>query len=289
MFGHLLNSEALDIAESLALEHRNPWSSITTEEQRAVKLEISKRLTDLHEEPYKSSERDAFRALGKISLIQYGIYTTGLSAWTFFSGANSSVYWWIFLFYGPLLTFLMNYIFVPLNPAAAKQRVLVKQFDQAQEIGLQRFLQALEELKYSSSPKSSGPKPHAKLAVIRPEQAEELCAAWLRSLGFLDAAVTRYSRDGGIDVESQYLCAQVKHQKAPVGVKAIRELYGVAVQEKKTPVFFALSDYTQEAKAFATKVNMPIIRYYSNSLLPINEPGALFVSQGPRFISRSTL
>lgn len=288
MFRHLLNSQALDLAESIALDQRNPWSKLTVEEQGAIKLEIYKRLREIHSQDFKTADDNAFRALRKISVVNYAICVTGFSSWLLIQGADPNLLWSIFLFYAPVMVLCLNYFLTPLSPAISKKRVLIKDLNQATEVGLQRFLRALEELKYSSSPNSSGPKPNADLKEITPQQAEELCAAWLRNLGFLDASVTRYSRDGGIDVDSQYLCAQVKHQTAPVGVKAVRELYGVAVHEKKTPIFFALSDYTHEAKAFATNVNMPIIRYYSNSLEPINKPGELFVSQGPRFISRRT-
>ena len=287
MFRHLLNSEALDLAESLAHDQCNPWAKLTAEEQGAIKLEIYKSLKKIHLQDFEAAENNSFRALRKLSLIQYVIYVAGFSLWLTLGGADLNVLWSVFLFYAPVIVLCINYFLTPLSPAIVNKRALVKDLNEASEVGLQRFLLALEELKYSSSPNSSDPKPNADLKEITPEQAEEFCAAWLRNLGFLDASVTRYSRDGGIDVESQYLCAQVKHQTSPVGVKAVRELYGVAVHAKKTPIFFALSDYTQEAKAFATNVNMPIIRYHSNSLVPMNQPGELFVSQGPRFIHRS--
>jgi hypothetical protein len=277
----------LDIGDSLALSRRNPWSKLSPQEVVDTKMEIYKQLRRIHSESFESSQGAARKVVLLVSVTQYIAYAIGFSAWNFVAKADPSILWSIFLFQAPVLTLLLNFFLLPLFAAVRRHRSLVNSYDQVVGIGYDRFLSSLEDLKYSSSPSHTAPKPEVDLKEISPQEAEEFCAAWLRSLGFLDAQVTRFSRDGGIDVESQYLCAQVKHQVAPVGVKAVRELFGVAVHEKKTPVFFALSDYTLEAKTFATKVGMPIIRYFPNSLVPLNQPAELLISQGPKFVSSS--
>jgi hypothetical protein len=284
MANHSLGSDALDIGDSLALARRNPWSKLSQQEVVDTKMEIYRQLRRIHSESFDSSQGAAKKVVVLVSATQYIAYAIGFSAWILVGKADPSILWSIFLFQAPVLTLLLNYFLLSLFAAVRRHRSLVHSYDQVVGIGYDRFLSSLEDLKYSSSPSHTAAKPKADLKEISPQQAEEFCAAWLRRLGFLDAQVTRFSRDGGIDVESQYLCAQVKHQEAPVGVKAVREPFGVAVNEKKTPVFFALSGYTQEAMTFASKVDMPIVQYLSNSLLPVNEPAQRLVSRGPRFI-----
>lgn len=287
MDNHALLSDAYDIAESLALSRRNPWEKLSPQDVLDTKIEILKHLRSNHAEKILKLQEPAHTFMAFVSIAQYSIYGIGLTVLWLLRTTDLSFLWWIFLFYAPLITLCMNYFLFRISPSVRKYRTFVQNLDQVIARGYERFLSSLEDLKYSSAPSSTAPKPKADLKEISPQQAEEFCAAWLRSLGFLDAQVTRFSRDGGIDVESQHLCAQVKHQTAPVGVKAVRELFGVAVHEKKTPVFFALSDYTSEAKTFATKVGMPIIRYFPNSLAPLNQPAELLISQGPKFVSSS--
>jgi hypothetical protein len=250
-----------------------------------IKMEIGKQLRLINRDKILELQKPAHKVMAIVSITQYSTYGIGLSVMWLIRTTDLSFLWGVFLFYAPVLTLLMNYFLFPISPSVRKYRNFTRGLEQVIDRGYEMYLRSLEDLKYSSSPSSTAPKPKADLNELSPQQAEEFCAAWLRSLGFLDAQVTRYSRDGGIDVESQHLCAQVKHQTAPVGVKAVRELFGVAVHEKKTPVFFALSGYTQEAVTFATKVGMPIVHYLSNSLAPVNQPAESLVSLGPRYIS----
>lgn len=287
MDNHSLVSDAYDIAEGLALSRRNPWLKLSLQDVLDTKADIAKQLRLMHSEKIGKLQVPAHSVIAIASISQYFAYGIGLTIYTLVRNADLGILWGIFLFYAPVLTLCMNYFIFRMSPAVRKYRNFLRSLDLVVGLGYDRFLSSLEDLKYSSSPSDTAPKPKADLKVMSPQEAEEFCSAWLRSLGFLDAQVTRFSRDGGIDVESQYLCAQVKHQVAPVGVKAVRELFGVAVHEKKIPVFFALSDYTLEAKTFATKVGMPIIRYFPNSLVPLNQPAELLISQGPKFVPSS--
>lgn len=78
-----------------------------------------------------------------------------------------------------------------------------------------------------------------------------------------DALVTRASQDGGIDVESARMAAQVKHYAKPVGASAVRELYGVAVAKGKVPVFFAQNGFTAAALEFASSAASPGVLLFS--------------------------
>jgi HJR/Mrr/RecB family endonuclease len=96
---------------------------------------------------------------------------------------------------------------------------------------------------------------------MSPLEAEEFAGQLLRHFGVIGAKTTRYSRDGGIDVEGNDLVAQVKHQQNPVGVGVVREIYGVAVHKGKLGAVFAKSGFTKEAIAFAQSTEIVLITY----------------------------
>lgn len=96
---------------------------------------------------------------------------------------------------------------------------------------------------------------------MSPVEAEEFAGQLLRHFGVIGAKTTRYSRDGGIDVEGNDLVAQVKHQQNPVGVGVVREIYGVAVHKGKLGAVFAKSGFTKEAITFAQSAEIVLITY----------------------------
>ena len=106
-------------------------------------------------------------------------------------------------------------------------------------------------------PASTNPKP-GPLLHPNPENFEEHCAAWSRHLGYVDAAKTQNSRDGGIDIKASNMIAQVKFQANPVGVKPIRELNGVRRGDQEV-LFFALNGYTPEARREALAMGITLI------------------------------
>jgi len=87
---------------------------------------------------------------------------------------------------------------------------------------------------------------------------ESLCCAYFIERDF-DAKVTSIGADGGVDIniyknglDIPAMIVQCKAYKKNVGVKDIREFYGVlADSEAKTSVFITTSDFTPEAKHFA--------------------------------------
>lgn len=113
------------------------------------------------------------------------------------------------------------------------------------------------------------------LKEIEWKRFELLCAEYFRSLGKRVETVT-HGADGGIDARIfsdktnllEY-AIQCKSWNSLVGIKSIRELYGVMSHEAAGKgIFMTTSDFTQEAKQFATDHN--------NKLFLIN--GEKFVS-----------
>ncbi|NTW42576.1 MAG: restriction endonuclease [Cellulomonadaceae bacterium] len=83
----------------------------------------------------------------------------------------------------------------------------------------------------------------------------------MQHLGESDAEVTRFTGDGGIDVGSAHYVAQVKNYAGTVGVAAIRELFGVASAEGRSPAFFTSGTYSADAMSFASRIEMPLFVY----------------------------
>lgn len=106
----------------------------------------------------------------------------------------------------------------------------------------------------------AAPKP-GKLYHPTPETFEELCRDWCHYLGYLDATKTQNTKDGGIDIKSQKMIAQVKFQVSPVGVRPIRELNGVRRPGQEV-LFFSLNGYTPEAKRESSEMGITLIRVY---------------------------
>lgn len=105
----------------------------------------------------------------------------------------------------------------------------------------------------------AAPQPHP--LGVSPRGAETLVAQWMRHLGVIDAYVTQYSRDGGIDVESRSHVAQVKHITGAVKVSDVRALHGVGVSMRKQSWFFTSTRYTEESTNFADHVGMALFVY----------------------------
>lgn len=116
---------------------------------------------------------------------------------------------------------------------------------------------------------STEPEP----ALIRtPHDAEQTAAAWMRWMGFPDAAVTPIGTDGGIDVHSSMAVAQVKTETVPVGRPALQRLLGVAHAEGKDGLFFSLSGYTAQALEWAERVELPLFTFdYQGVVVPAND------------------
>lgn len=128
--------------------------------------------------------------------------------------------------------------------------------------------------------KKRGPLPHRYPNGVTHEEAEHLVCSWMKYLGEIDARVTRFVGDGGIDIESMGFVVQVKNYKGSVPVADIRSLQGVASADGRKPIFFTSGSFTKEGEKFATSVKMPLIRYNAieGSLEALNPPAEVFLS-----------
>ncbi len=96
---------------------------------------------------------------------------------------------------------------------------------------------------------------------VSPRGAEQLCCDWMRHLGSVDAEVTSYGGDGGVDVISREYVAQVKHYTGAVGAPEVQQLVGVAYTSKKLPLFFTSGRYTPAAIVASESVSLPLFVY----------------------------
>jgi hypothetical protein len=98
---------------------------------------------------------------------------------------------------------------------------------------------------------------------VTPRGAEEVVAQWMRHMGEADAELTSYTGDGGMDVIGRRSFAQVKHYSKAVGVAAIRELAGVAANDRhgRHALFFTRVGYAAGAVDFADSAGIALFVY----------------------------
>lgn len=92
-----------------------------------------------------------------------------------------------------------------------------------------------------------------------PSDFEEVCAEWLRQVGYPDAKSTPHGPDGGVDVLGHAMIAQCKlYMGSVIPVSAVRQLYGVQSQQGAQVAHFFLYGigYSAEAIRFADEVKM---------------------------------
>ncbi len=105
------------------------------------------------------------------------------------------------------------------------------------------------------------PAPPACPYGVSPEGAEVWCRDWLVHMGMVDAEVTRFTGDGGVDVLSARHVVQVKHYTGSVSIAELRELAGVAAVEGKKPVSMTSGNYPSQAEEFADRAGMLLFQY----------------------------
>ena len=92
------------------------------------------------------------------------------------------------------------------------------------------------------------------------EAAERRACDWLRVNGFEDAALTARGADGGIDIISSRLVAQVKAHSAPIGRPPIQAIYGIAAASGRQAAVFSVSGYSSQAVNWATSNGVALFR-----------------------------
>ncbi|MDZ8199935.1 restriction endonuclease [Microbacterium sp. SSW1-59] len=127
----------------------------------------------------------------------------------------------------------------------------------------------------------SAPAPPPQPFGVSAEGAEHLVAMWMRHLGVLDAEVTRFSGDGGIDVVAAGYVAQVKNIAGFVPIQDVRALFGVAASDDKRGLLFTSGTLTSEGFAFANRVGLALFHYdaVAGTLAGLNEIGKRAVDQ----------
>lgn len=126
------------------------------------------------------------------------------------------------------------------------------------------------------------PKPEKQPYGVSAFGAEALVRDWLKYLGFDDAETTQFRRDQGVDVTTKDFDVQVKNWTTDfIPVSAIREIYGVAVANKKNPMFFSHSEYSWDSIEFAEKVSMPLFRFKPETaeIISCNRQAEAIISQ----------
>jgi len=185
------------------------------------------------------------------------------------------------LFFGLLLIVLAVIFWVA--SSNSKSKTLVKETDELLQVG---WNVGWEVMAYRSAAamvhKPRGPAPGPQPYGVSHDGAERLVAEWMRHLGEMDAEVTRFTGDGGIDVMSTHCIAQVKNYTGTVGVTEIRELAGVAAVDGRRPLFFTSGTYASGAIEFAERAGIALFRYdaVAGTLLPVDAIAARAIQQG---------
>jgi hypothetical protein len=105
-------------------------------------------------------------------------------------------------------------------------------------------------------------RPEKQIFGVSSRGGEEYVAEWLKWMGFENVHVTPERRDGGFDIETDDYIIQVKSfSRDWVGVAPVRELYGVAQAEGKLSMFWVRGILSDDAQAFANKVEMPVFQF----------------------------
>jgi hypothetical protein len=114
-------------------------------------------------------------------------------------------------------------------------------------------------------------------AVNTPEEAEQFCAQVMSALGLTNARVTAGGPDGGIDVESNDMVAQVKHHMTSVGRPDVQRLVGAA--EGRRCLFFSMSGYSGPALDYADGAGMILLQYSTGGDVgPVNARAGSFLA-----------
>ncbi|WP_251151393.1 restriction endonuclease [Cellulosimicrobium sp. Marseille-Q4280] len=119
--------------------------------------------------------------------------------------------------------------------------------------------------------------------IATPRQAEEFAAWHLRTLGFADAQVTQASNDGGIDVRSTRILAEVKQLTAVVGRPLLQRLVGArGAQHHLALAFYAANGYSRGAREYAEEMGVALFTYSTlGDVVAVNAPARELEAAAP--------
>lgn len=140
---------------------------------------------------------------------------------------------------------------------SAFQDELARRVAEAAEVAHQAHLATVRARVEAGSYPTPGPQAYG----VSAEGAERWCCEWMLHLGAADAEVTRYTADGGVDIESTHWVAQVKHYAGAVDVVDVRALAGSATAVSKRGIFFTSGNYTASGLGFADQAGLALFSY----------------------------
>jgi hypothetical protein len=169
---------------------------------------------------------------------------------------------------------------------AAKQNQMLKE-EQAMELQKKwaewRELSKEEQTSIWLSRRSA---PEPQTYGVSAVGAEKLVAHWLDYLGEEKVAITKFQSDGGVDVQTNSFCCQVKnYDKTPVSVAEVREILGAATAENLTAMLFTSSALSQDAVEFCEKNDVVAIKYSAEeaTLVALSSGGRKLLEAGQYF------
>ncbi|MFD8633793.1 hypothetical protein [Streptomyces sp. NPDC059533] len=144
-----------------------------------------------------------------------------------------------------------------------------------------------------NAPDSSPPAPAGPVRVPRPafrpvtirtaRDAVATAALYLRWLGFQDVRQPdgRPIPSAAVDLRAPGLVAQVDPTTAPAGLRAVECVWLNGLTASATSVYFALAGYTEEARARADDLGIPLfVMDLTGMPQPVNDPADELIGAG---------
>lgn len=124
-------------------------------------------------------------------------------------------------------------------------------------------------------------RPEPQRYGVSPRGAELWVADALRWIGLHSAEVTQQTADGGVDVLAVGYAVSVKNYAGSVPVEEVREIFGVAVAARRTPLLWTSGTLTASAQQFADVAPVGVIQYdvETATWTPLNEPAIEFLAR----------
>ncbi len=151
---------------------------------------------------------------------------------------------------------------------------------------VQPIISAATEMKGATTasrrPESGYPAPEPQPYGVSARGAELWVADALRWLGADGVEVTQQSGDGGVDILTSKYAVSVKHYSGAIPVEEVREIFGVSVVMKRTPMLWVSSSLTQAGSAFADAAPVPVFHFdvQQASISALNRHGKELLDEG---------
>ncbi|MDJ0386338.1 hypothetical protein [Streptomyces sp. G-G2] len=131
---------------------------------------------------------------------------------------------------------------------------------------------------------AAGPRPAFRPVTIRTARdAVATAALYLRWLGFQDVRQpdSRPLPSAAVDLRAPGLVAQVDPTTAPAGLRAVECVWLNGLTTASTSVYFSLAGYTEDARARADDLGIPLfVMDLAGVPQPLNDPADVLVGTG---------